>query len=232
MARSQQAIVDYLSDLAHAMWSATDDAIAVLRGLASVLIDSEETVEELKEQTFRQTADSDHLDAVAENRGADRYPWESDEAFRDHAIFKPRGAAPSVLRREIQRLIHHEGYSIEIVEPGDAVALTGDEQDVTNGGMFVGQSMAFSGDGPTRIFWVRLPIVEQSRVRSAYAGQLYASVDGYVDCQPENTRRRLYQHIDAVIDDHRPHAGASGITIDDTPELAHYNHLFEMQGSI
>lgn len=137
MARTLQTILDEAKDLAHSVWSKTADAVAVLAGMAAVLVRVETEGESLRDQTFRQTASSEYLDLIGRERGKERLPYETQEEWRKRAVLEPKGTIDWVERR-----IEHEldslgftGYTVHVFHPRETdqyadtpTSMVGDDQ--------------------------------------------------------------------------------------------------------
>lgn len=236
MSRTLSDITDELLGLAHSLWSETVDAIATIRGLASVFVDLETKADSLKDKAFRQTAEGAYLDEIGRDVGEERYPWEDDETYREHAFLKTRGPTPANLLRELDRVIIPDGYNIEFVEPRSAVAMTGSESDaqLSEHGLFVGDMIFPEDSRPKYLWWLRVPIVENQHLQETFVatGDFYADDSNYIDAHDRNTRRRFFRYVERVADELRTHSGEFGITIEDTVEQATFDFYFRMKGPI
>lgn len=233
MSRSEATIFGELSNLAVNWLADPPQGRLLLKSLAAVFHGAEARFEGWFEELFRQSASPAWLSQWARELGVERLPWESVERWRARIFIAPRSPTPAYLKRELERRLVTDGWTVDIIEPNQRFVLGGleDNRLRLRRGVYTDTNTALLADGtPHRMFWAVLPPPDFIRLESGCFTDAASFTDhnAYLDGTPDGERRRFKREAIAFLQENHPSSAAWGIQIQDEsiPSAAHFNALF------
>lgn len=242
MARSQSEIEEEIENLAPAWLTRGTVGSVLISAIAAVFAYAESIWDDWRPQVFRRRADEPYLTDLGEDRGIERFPWETDEEYRARATIGPESPTPARLKEALEALIPWEGYEVEVRELTMTPVLPqGTSHPDAGSYTDCGKGLVGAGDIP-RIFLVTLPWpeVEQPdpgawvlpRDTDATDQSSYVGWDTFTGATATSLRRRFLVRAERYLERIHPHGCAWGVVTRDSVEPVHIAHLFNQQKAI
>jgi hypothetical protein len=237
MARRQQEVFEELKNLAPP-WFLDGAGDVLLEAFAQVLADAEGRLDGWLDQLYRDSAGSEYLNDLGEDRGKQRQPWESDDEFGDRAYIEPEAPTLERLQEVLDELLEFEGYSVDIEEPHlrpmapEGALSEGDAGEA----FFFGDRMSPERYG--RLLVVRVPTPETHHYEHGTylvperPGTKPDLEDGYLSTTARSEARRQFRHLQEALEERHPQGAAWALEIEDSVEVAHYDQLLQASGAI
>lgn len=230
MARTQSQILDELTRNAPAWLRKWPVFVPVLRAAARALAYVETSIDSLREQSFRQTADGAHLTDIGDEHGIARLPGEDDDDYRARITLRAQGVTPAALRTELDYIVEHylgDGFDVRLFEPTQVFAndsfFADDVESIT---------LPPADERPRDLFWLAFPAFPKTdNSGTAFANLAFADDSFAGDDTRDPAHRLIHSTLLDWVDTHRLAGVAFGVTVKDTVQPNTLDLLFTEEGA-